>query len=171
MRALAFMGTAFSLLPGMSRTNPYLTIDDRYNITTAPTQSSLSLCAHFQIIHRTSSFQIEKQTSKHDNQKVVIQTLTRLGKDVKLLWPKSTNGFKMRFEKWLGLQLTRFANIWTWPKWNWIIELCSNLQKFMGFGHLSRYLKYFGYVGMNRARKLVLVGFLALHLQSFSKWQ
>ena len=30
---LQAMGTAFSLLPGMSRTNPYLTIDDRYNIT------------------------------------------------------------------------------------------------------------------------------------------
>ena len=73
LRALAFMGTAFSLLPGMSRTNPYLTIDDRYNITTAPTQSSLCSLPNY-----ASKTQIEKQTSKHDNQKVVIQTLTSL---------------------------------------------------------------------------------------------
>ena len=31
LACLYTMGTAFSLLPGMSRTNPYLTIDDRYN--------------------------------------------------------------------------------------------------------------------------------------------
>ena len=106
MRALAFMGTAFSLLPGMSRTNPYLTIDDRYNITTAPTQSSLYSLRLPN--YPTAAAQIEKQTSKHDNQKVVIQTLTRLGKGMFLSYcdQSFTNGFKMSND--LGFKL---ANI------------------------------------------------------------
>ena len=109
MRALAFMGTAFSLLPGMSRTNPYLTIDDRYNITTAPTQSSLcSLRLPNYPSKTAAAAQIEKQTSKHDNQKVVIQTLTRLGKGMFLSYcdQSFTNGFKMSND--LGFKL---ANI------------------------------------------------------------